>query len=160
MKLLDTLYIQSNKIKDPTVLEEIFMKMGIKVLYFQNNEAVRGIKDYRKVVISSLPTLTYLDERPVFDEDRRFAEAYTKGGREGEKEERTRWEQERRDKHLKYLSDFNDMVSKHKVQRDTPTTSVLDDIKLTEEQEQNIHKLAFSKSTTTEEHLSKKCEYS
>jgi len=75
MRLLDTLDIQSNKIKDPTVLQEIFMKMGIKVLYFQNNEAVRGIKDYRKVVISSLPTLTYLDERPVFDDDRRFAEA-------------------------------------------------------------------------------------
>jgi len=51
------------------------------------------------------------------------------------------------------------MVSKHKVQRETPTTSVLDDIKLTEEQETKIHNLAFSKSTTMEEHLSKRGEY-
>jgi len=45
------------------------------------------------------------------------------------------------------------MVSRHKVQRETKVPSVLDDIQLTEEQEKKIHDLAFSKSTTMEEHM-------
>jgi dynein assembly factor 1 len=31
-------------------------------------------------MIASIPTLTYLDDRPVFEEDRLYAEAFARGG--------------------------------------------------------------------------------
>jgi len=37
--------IQGNRIKDENVLTEIFMNMNIKVLYFQNNDAVKSIRN-------------------------------------------------------------------------------------------------------------------
>ena len=49
---------------------------------------VKKIKNYRKTVINSLPGLKYLDDRPVFDEDRRHAEAFCRGGLEEERKER------------------------------------------------------------------------
>ena len=61
---------------------------NLKVLYLQNNECTKKIKNYRKTVISKIPTLKYLDDRPVFEEDRRNAEAFARGGMEEERKER------------------------------------------------------------------------
>lgn len=48
------------------------------------NPFVREFKQYRKVWISSLPKINYLDERPVFIEERRLVMAWSRGGREEE----------------------------------------------------------------------------
>ena len=40
----------------------------------------KKIRNYRKVMIAKLPNLKYLDDRPVFGEDRRYAEAFKRGG--------------------------------------------------------------------------------
>ena len=49
------------------VLDEVLVKMpGLKVLYMQNNEITKKIPSYRKTVIAKIPTLMYLDDRPVF----------------------------------------------------------------------------------------------
>lgn len=90
-----------------------------------------------------------MDERPVFEEDRRFAEAFARGGRDEEKTERQRWDDERREKQLQYLRDFDEMVKKAKVQRKDDEKSAVDDIELTDEKRKQIHDLAFSESTTT-----------
>ena len=42
----------------------------------KNKKKVSAIPSYRKAVIAALPGLTYLDDRPVFDEERRCAEAW------------------------------------------------------------------------------------
>jgi dynein assembly factor 1 len=53
-------------------------KLG--VLYLSGNPVCKKIENYRKTIITLLPQLKYLDDRPVFEEDRRFAEAFTRGG--------------------------------------------------------------------------------
>ena len=86
---ITTLDLQNNKIDDPEILEEILVNMpNLKVLYLQNNGVVNKIKQYRKTIIARLPTLKYLDDRPVFDDDRRNAEAFARGGLEEERKER------------------------------------------------------------------------
>ena len=61
---------------------------SLSVLYLQNNPITKKIPNYRKTLIARLPKLKYLDDRPVFDEDRRYAEAFARGGLEGERQER------------------------------------------------------------------------
>lgn len=62
----------------------------LKVLYLFNNEVAKGklIPSYRKTTIAKLSILSYLDDRPVFEEDRRNAEAYHRGGIDAERAER------------------------------------------------------------------------
>ena len=48
----------------------------LRCLYLKGNPVVTKIRHYRKVVIAAIPTLTYLDDRPIFDNERRCAEAW------------------------------------------------------------------------------------
>ena len=63
----------------------------LAVLYLQGNPVTKKIKNYRKTLIARIPTLKYLDDRPVFDEDRRYAEAFAVGGLEEERKEREKF---------------------------------------------------------------------
>ena len=47
------------------------------------------MSSYKKETITALPNLKYLDDWPVFVEDRWYAEAYCKGGIDAERAERT-----------------------------------------------------------------------
>ena len=98
---LDTLYLARNRIgwngiEDlKGLLPEIFEKMPeLRVLYLLDNKFAKGIKNYRKTMTVKLPKLSYLDDRPVFAEDRRHAEAFTRGGIEEERKERETIKQE------------------------------------------------------------------
>jgi dynein assembly factor 1 len=71
--------LQDNKVDDISknqcslldILEEIFEKLpNLAVLYFQNNPAVKNIKNYRKTYIHKIANLKYLDDKPVFPEER------------------------------------------------------------------------------------------
>jgi len=115
-------------------------------------------------MIHSLPTLTYLDERPVFEEERRFSEAFGVGGKEAEKEERKLWDEERKEKQMQYLRDFDNMVSKSRAKHRKETGKEIEeceresdplkevDARLTPDQKQKIHDLAHSRTTTTEDY--------
>lgn len=48
----------------------------LRVLYLQGNPCVRKIPYYRKLLIAKLKKLKYLDDRPVFDDERRRVEAF------------------------------------------------------------------------------------
>ena len=61
-------------------------------------------------MIAQLPTLKYLDDRPVFDEDRLFAEAFQRGGFEEERNERDRFKKEKDEKHWKNHEAFQEMI--------------------------------------------------
>ena len=46
---------------------------SLAVLYMQNNPICKKINHYRKKLIYSLPNLKYLDDKPVFDDEWRYA---------------------------------------------------------------------------------------
>ncbi|CAN0537511.1 unnamed protein product [Ectocarpus sp. 12 AP-2014] len=55
----------------------------LRVLYLQGNPVVKCIRHYRKTLVSKCATLKYLDDRPVFDDERRRCAAWSKGMTEG-----------------------------------------------------------------------------
>lgn len=108
-----SLDIQNNNIQDEAILPEILQKLpNLKVLYLQNNPVVKKIPNYRKTLINAIPTLTYLDDRPVFKDDRRNAEAFARGGNEEERKERQKIKDEEREKHDRNHKAFRDMMAK------------------------------------------------
>lgn len=83
--------LSENDLSDPAILEEVFYKMpNLRVLYLQGNPVCKKIDHYRKKIITAIPDLRYLDDRPVFEEDRRRAEAWSRGGMEEERAEMKR----------------------------------------------------------------------
>ena len=104
VKKLILLDIQNNELNDNAEgLLSLFEKFEkLKVLYFKGNEALRLINNYRRTLIVRLKHLTYLDDRPIREEDRIGAQAYLEGGYEAEKKARE-----------KYRND-NDTTSKNK----------------------------------------------
>ena len=79
---------------------------ALAVLYLQNNPICKKIPNYRKTLIARLKNLKYLDDRPVFPEDRRFAEAFYAGGIEAEKLERQKFKDEEEEKHRRQHEAF------------------------------------------------------
>jgi len=82
----------------------------LKVLYMKGNPCVKKIYAYRKATIATLPRLTYLDDRPVFKDDRRTSEAFMRGGLTAEREERKILKQEERDQAERSQAAFRQMV--------------------------------------------------
>lgn len=110
---ISVLDISDNYIQDEKVLEEVIYKMpNLAVLYMHGNPFTKKIKNYRKTVISSIPTLKYLDDRPVFKDDRRYAEAFARGGLDEERKEREVYKKEEADKHWANHEAFSEMIRK------------------------------------------------
>lgn len=73
---LQTVDLQHNKIEDPNVVDIFAQLPDLRVLYLMGNPAVKHIRNYRKTVISRCKQLKYLDDRPVFDDERRRTDAW------------------------------------------------------------------------------------
>jgi len=85
-------------VEDDMFIAKFFSKCpALTVLYLHGQELPRKFKHYRKNMIVGLPQLTYLDERPIFPQERRTAEAWASGGAEAEKAELGRIRQEKVD---------------------------------------------------------------
>ena len=84
----------------------------------QGNEVCKKIKNYRKTMIAKLPGLKYLDDRPVFPEDRRAAEAFSRGGFEEERKERDLMKKEKEDEHWKNHEAFKAMIEKARKEKE------------------------------------------
>jgi dynein assembly factor 1 len=63
--------------------------------------------------------LTYLDDRPVFEDDRRRAEAWVRGGIEEERVEIKKIKKEKDDKHWANHEAFRVMVNKAREEKMT-----------------------------------------
>jgi dynein assembly factor 1 len=107
--------ISDNLIDDPKIVDEILTKfIDLRVIYLKGNDVVRKIPNYRKTLISRIDTLKYIDDKPIFEDERRFALAFAKGGYEEEKKERARYREEVRLKEEKRIRDFCKMMNKYK----------------------------------------------
>ncbi len=112
---ISVLDISENRLDDENIIEEILAKMpNLAVLYLHGNDLCKKVRNYRKTLIVKLPKLKYLDDHPVFDEERRFAEAFFKGGLELEREERQKYKKEQEEAHLKNHYAFKEMIDRYR----------------------------------------------
>lgn len=75
---LQTVDLQHNKIDDPSIVEILSGMPDLRVLYLMGNPVVKKIPNYRRTIIAKCPQLKYLDDRPVFDDERRRTDAWGK----------------------------------------------------------------------------------
>ena len=73
---LTTVDLQNNRLTDPDVLDVFKQLPNLKCLYLKGNPVVSNIKNYRKTVVAALPGLGYLDDRPIFEDERRMIDAW------------------------------------------------------------------------------------
>lgn len=76
LQALQSIDLQHNKIEDPAVVDIFAQLPDLRVLYLQGNPCVKQIRNYRKTIIYRCPMLKYLDDRPVFDDERRRVNAW------------------------------------------------------------------------------------
>lgn len=123
---LHALDIQSCKIDDTAeaILDVLSRCKEIKVLYLKGNECVKRIKNYRKMVISTCPNLKYLDDRPVFYDERRRCDRWrlvfdetgdSDKAMEAEREEITAIRDEKREREERAFKQFEEMVREGQV---------------------------------------------
>jgi len=111
---LNILNLTGNNIADPKILDVLKQCTKLKVLYLKGNPFIKHITSYRKRVLAALPNVTYLDDRPVFEDERRICNAWARDGRQGEQEERDLLRKEREEKNKKQHEQFKDLVAKRK----------------------------------------------
>lgn len=85
-------------IEDPKILEILKAMPCLTNLNMKGNPCISKIKHYRKVLISAIPKLNYLDGRPVFPNEREIAEAFVSEGMSRDAEKRVRKAQQDRAK--------------------------------------------------------------
>lgn len=73
---LQTIDLQHNKIADAEIVDILEKIPDLRVVYLMGNPCVKAIKNYRRTIVSRCKKLKYLDERPVFDEERRRTDAW------------------------------------------------------------------------------------
>ncbi|MES1914788.1 MAG: hypothetical protein MHM6MM_006819 [Cercozoa sp. M6MM] len=88
---LTTLDLSHNLIDDERVLSEVLVHLpNLRTLYIKGNPIVDRVDFFRRQAVLQIPTLCYIDERPVFANERRLLQAWQRGGREAEQQERTK----------------------------------------------------------------------
>ena len=83
----------------------------LRVLYVLGNPLLSSLSHYRRRTLAALPQLTYLDERPVFEDERRLVAAWQREGLEGERAEKGRMRSEERDKERRQWELFDKLVN-------------------------------------------------
>jgi len=110
---LTTIDLSCNAISDKCVLDQLGQLEDLKVLYMKDNPLIKTTSFYRKRTLAKVPNVTYLDDRPIFPNEKRLSQAWMRGGRKAEDEEREiiRKEQEISGKVMHYTMDEEELFS-------------------------------------------------
>lgn len=73
---LQTIDLQHNRIEDPGIVDILEKLPDLRVVYLMGNPCVKAIRNYRRTIVSRCRHLRYLDDRPVFEEERRRTDAW------------------------------------------------------------------------------------
>ena len=74
---LTNLDLRENQIENHNEIITFFSKMTkLNCLYLAGNPSIRLISHYRRQMILNMPSLYYLDDKPIFEDDRLCAEAF------------------------------------------------------------------------------------
>ncbi|CAK9090666.1 Dynein axonemal assembly factor 1 (Leucine-rich repeat-containing protein 50) [Durusdinium trenchii] len=118
---LASLDIRGNQIdnnEENKVLEALASVPKLSAIYLLGNPCVKTIKHYRKTMIARFPLLTYLDEAPVEEKDRVFAQAFASGGREAETEAREAWKASEKDKVQSHIHSWKEFKREARARRE------------------------------------------
>lgn len=82
---LTNLDLRDNQIDTHKEIPSFFAQMDrLTCLYLAGNPCVRLVSQYRRTMTVCMKSLYYLDEKPIFEDERLCAEAFTRGGKEEE----------------------------------------------------------------------------
>jgi len=113
-----TVDIQDNRLEDPDIVPEVFARMkSLRVLYLKGNGAAKKIVNYRKSLTVYCKDMRYIDDRPVFEDDRRQAEAFNRGGIEEQRAEQKRIREEKNEQEERNRRRFGEMIEESRRQK-------------------------------------------
>ncbi|KAI9187577.1 hypothetical protein H9P43_001966 [Blastocladiella emersonii ATCC 22665] len=95
---LTVLDLHHNAIDDRAAVTDVIWHIpNLAVLTLHHNPVLQSLAQYRRNTIVQIQSLTYLDDRPVFDNERRATEAWAAGGIDAERAEQQRQRDAERD---------------------------------------------------------------
>ncbi|EAY01084.1 Leucine Rich Repeat family protein [Trichomonas vaginalis G3] len=110
---LEIIHLNNNGIEDPSVLEILDKLPHLKVIHLDGNPITRTLMSYRRNMILRYPNLTYLDDEPVTDNEKRTVAAWKTGGKQAEMLERKKIKIEQYEMEQKNFDDLTQIQRNH-----------------------------------------------
>eukprot|EP00760_Papus_ankaliazontas_P017386 PhM_4_TR17221/c0_g2_i1/m.39475/K19750/DNAAF1, LRRC50, ODA7; dynein assembly factor 1, axonemal len=131
---LSVLDLSGNEIEDPAIVDLLAAMPSLSCLYLHSNPVCAKVKPYRKTIVGRCEKLRYLDDRPVFDDERRTTNAWMRGGAAAESDERQTIRREEDEKRRRNHEWFQNLIREGRRERRaaqgedavTPSTSAED----------------------------------
>ena len=104
------LNITFNHLEDGEGVLDVLAKMpNLRVLRMTSNPFMKTMRNYNRIVPLRLQHITYLDDTPITETDRRLLAAWERGGKEAERDERQKIKQEKRVVEEKALDELREL---------------------------------------------------
>ncbi|KAJ3360834.1 hypothetical protein GGF32_007993 [Allomyces javanicus] len=115
---LSVVDLHHNQLADARIVTDVLYHMpSLAVLTLHHNPVTQVVAHYRRNFIINVPTLTYLDDRPVSDNERHATVAWSTGGVDAERAERERQRQEERDEMKRNFDALAALQREHRERR-------------------------------------------